>query len=131
MSRALRTLLVALVATMPTGIALLGTPAAHADAHGVIVTGHGDMGSAYRLELDKHVGTIDVNLVIRTGVKGQQWAVRIVDNGNVQWSGTVASAEKGRVEVDRVIKNLSGPDKVVVKAVNQKTGEVVKAVATI
>lgn len=107
-------------------------PAARADGAEVTKTGHGTMGSFWKLELDREF-RIEVDFEVNSAATraGHTWNVVMRHNGRVFFTGTRIANGRGDFEVERSVANLSGADTIRIRAVDQRNGEVITASASI
>lgn len=127
MSAFIRSCLVAILALT------LAAPASLANGDvEVTKTGHGTMGSVWKLELDRE-RRIEVDFEVNSPNKraGHVWRIVMRHNGTVFFRGTRTADHEGEFEVDKTVTNVAGPDAIRVRAVDRSNGEVVKAAATI
>lgn len=127
MSAFIRSCLVAILALT------LAAPASLANGDvEVTKTGHGTMGSVWKLELDRE-RRIEVDFEVNSPNKraGHVWRIVMRHNGTVFFRGTRTADHEGEFEVDKTVTNVAGPDTIRVRAVDRSNGEVVKAAATI
>lgn len=127
MSAFIRSCLVAILALT------LAAPAALTnDDVEVTKTGHGTMGSVWKLELDRE-HRIEVDFEVNSPNKraGHVWRIVMRHNGTVFFRGTRIADHEGEFEVDKTVANVAGPDAIRVRAVDRSNGEIVKAAATI
>lgn len=107
-------------------------PSARADGVEVTKTGHGTMGSVWKLELDREYRIeIDFEVNSLASRAGHIWRVVMRHNGTVVFTGTRTANGHGDFEVERTVANSSGTDTIWVRAVDQKNGEVITASASI
>jgi hypothetical protein len=113
------------------GLALLSAPAAVAKDADVIRTGACTGASDWKLKLSPEDGRIEVEFEVDQNRVGDTWRVVMRRNGVVFFTGNrVAQAPSGSFEVRRVISNPAGPDTIVARATNLRTGEVCRGAAT-
>jgi hypothetical protein len=68
---------------------------------------------------------IEMEFSVDSNRLGQAWAVRLTDNGTMLFSGNRTTNGISRsFSVDKILTNLAGTDRLVVRATNAKTGEV-------
>lgn len=126
MSKLLRIMLMALM------VFSFVVPGARADGAEVTRTGHGTMGSHWKLELDREYRIeVDFEVNALATRAGHTWRVVMRHNGAVFFRGTRTANGVGDYEVERSVANFSGTDKIWVRAVDQKNGEVITASASI
>lgn len=107
------------------GISLLvASPASAADEELVQNQGSCSMGSRWELSIETngtsgHTSDFDV----RDAPVGDRWQVKMRHNGAPLFRGSAVTDEDGRLEVEPRIQLQAGPDTVVAKAVNTRTGE--------
>ena len=122
------------------GIAMVGliggsivqsAPAVFAKDGDVIERGNCSGKSDWKLKLSPENGRIEVEFEVDQNRNGDTWAVRMKDNGDRFFKGNrTTKAPSGSFEVRKVTANLSGPDNIVAKATNQRTGETCRGKAT-
>ena len=123
-----RTLVVA-VLTLTSLMAVAG-PVAAKDGD-VIRRGQCTTASTWKLKLSPDDGRIEIEFQVDQNRNGRPWNVRLVDNGVLVWSGSrTTQAPSGAFTVRRLVTNRAGADRIVARAVNPRTGEVCRAVAT-
>jgi hypothetical protein len=88
--------------------------------------------SSSKIKLSPENGRIEVEFEVDQNRNGVRWGVGIWDNNVPVFAGrATTTAPSGSFEVNRVIVNRAGSDRVVAKATNPATGEVCRATATI
>jgi hypothetical protein len=114
------------------GMALLSVPAGAAAKDGDIIRAGNCSGATdWKLKLSPENGRIEVEFEVDSNRNGQTWNVTLKRNGNVFWQGTrTTQAPSGSFEVRRLTNNGAGPDTIVGRAVNQRSGEVCRGSAT-
>ena len=120
-------------AASTAALLLLATPAALAESGNDDVIRRGDCSGAsdWKLKLSEEDGRLEVEFEVDQNVVGDTWKVRLTRNDVVFFTGQrTTQAPSGSFEVRRVISDPAGPDKVVGRAVNQRTGEVCRGTAT-
>lgn len=113
------------------GIAVLaslavGLPAASASGGGVRVQSQGacSQASAWKLNAKPDNGRIELGFEVDSNVVGQNWQVKITDNGVTVFQGSkVTVAPSGSFSVSRRVPNRAGADAFVARARNNATGE--------
>ena len=86
--------------------------------------------SEWKLKLSEEDGALEVEFEVDEAAPGQVWNVDMSRNGAVFFRGQRTTDSTGEFEVRRVIADPAGPDRVVARATNTKTGEVCRGVAT-
>jgi hypothetical protein len=118
------------IALFGTGMVVFPTVVAAKDGD-IIREGNCSAASDWKLKLSPENGRIEVEFEVDQNRNGQVWNVTLKRDGNQFFSGQrTTKAPSGSFEVRRVISNSAGDDRVVGRAVNQKTGEVCRGVAT-
>lgn len=105
-------------ATAFTGMALIA-PAAHASggSPGVQASGACSGSAHWKLKAKPDDGKIQVEFEVDSNVNGQNWAVRISDNGTSVFKGTrTTKAPSGSFTVSRRIGNRAGSDTIRARA---------------
>lgn len=109
----------------------LTVPSARADGIEVTRTGHGTLGSVWKLELDREYRIeVDFEVNSRAARAGHTWRIVMRHNGVTFFNGTRTANHDGDFEVERTVANLAGTDTIKVRAVDQKNGEVITASAS-
>lgn len=97
----------------------------------VIRRGNCSNATDWKLKASPEDGRIEVEAEIDSNVNGQTWTWTLKHNGSVSAKGTATTkAPSGSFEVRRVVVNLSGPDYLVFRSTNPKTGEVCRGAVT-
>lgn len=123
-----RIVIVALLAVATLG-AVAG-PVAAKDGD-VIRRGQCTSTSTWKLKLSPEDGRIEVEFQVDQNRNDRLWYVTIRDNGVLAWKGSrYTRAPSGAFTVRRLITNRAGSDRIVARAVNARTGEVCRGVAT-
>jgi hypothetical protein len=123
-----RIIIVALLAVASLG-AVAG-PVAAKDGD-VIRRGQCTSASTWKLKLSPENGRIEVEFQVDQNRNGRLWHVTLRDNGVLAWKGSrYTQAPTGAFTVRRLIANRAGSDRIVARAVNARTGEVCRGVAT-
>jgi hypothetical protein len=114
------------------GTAMLSLPTLVAAKDGDIVrTGNCSGNSDWKLKLSPENGRIEVEFEVDSNRNGQTWNVTLKNDGNKFFTGTrMTKAPSGSFELRKVTNNGAGPDTIVGRAVNQRTGEVCRGSAT-
>jgi hypothetical protein len=108
----------------------LAIPSAHAEDNEVFASGVCSGRSHWTLELDiEH--RIEADFEGRTRRAGQTWRIVMRHGKSVVFSGARTTENDGDFEVDKTMRNRSGTDRVSVRAVNARTGEVCKGASSI
>jgi hypothetical protein len=108
--------------------------AAPASAGGsdVIRRGNCSGSTDWKLKLSPDDGRLEVEYEVDSNRNGQNWNVRIFQNGNRIFAGTrVTHAPSGSFEVRKLANNTPGLDTFRARAVNAGTGETCTGVASI
>jgi hypothetical protein len=111
-------------------LSAIAVPAAQARDIEVFRSGPCTLTSHWTLELD-HEGRIEVDFEVHSARAGQTWRVVMRHDGPVVWRGTRTTEHDGDFEVDRTVNDASGGDRIAVRAVNSRNGEVCKGSASI
>lgn len=103
---------------------LVASPAAAAGGELVQNQGPCNMGSRWELSIETngasgHTSDFDV----RDAPVGDRWRVKMRHNGDPLFRGSAVTDADGRFEVEPAIQLQAGPDTVVARAVNTRTGE--------
>jgi len=86
--------------------------------------------SDFKLKLSPENGRIEVEFEVDQNRNGKTWNVKMKRNGNVFWRGQrTTRPPSGSFEVRKLTRNGRGPDKIVVRARNPRSGEVCRGVA--
>jgi hypothetical protein len=110
--------------------ALPALPAAAKDGD-VIRRGACEGSTNWKLKAGPEDGRIEVEGEIDSNRTGQTWRWRLRHNGDLTASGTkTTKGPSGSFEVRRVLVNLSGPDRIVFRARNLRSGEVCRGTVT-
>ncbi len=97
---------------------------AYAGDGDVIKEGPCSGASDWKLKASEENGAIEVEFEVDTNINGQNWQVRLSDNGTRIFQGTRTTvAPSGSFEVRVVTPNQAGPDKILGQARNNATGE--------
>ncbi len=113
---------IALAAFASTAIA--SPAAASGGGDGVTREGPCSGSSDWELQAKPRDGGLEIEFEVDSNINGQQWQVRITDNGVRLFQGTRATvAPSGSFEVNIKAPSRSGPDKIVGRATNSLTGE--------
>ncbi len=97
----------------------------------VIRRGQCTAASTWKLKLSPENGRIEVEFQVDQNRNGRLWYVTLRDNGVLVWKGSrYTQAPSGAFTVRRLITNRAGSDRIVARAVNARTGEVCRGVAT-
>lgn len=118
-------------AAAAAGAVLLGSVVAAAPAH---AGGAGDftqssgacsMVSVWTMKAKPVARGIEMEFSVDSNRLGQAWAVRLSDNGAMLFSGNRTTNGISRsFSVDKILTDMAGTDRLVVRAANAKTGEV-------
>lgn len=129
MTRTRRTLAVATTTALGAGLLLAAAPTASAAAAGVEREKRGTCseGSVWELQLEREHGRVEVDFEADSTTSGSTWKVKVKHNGKVDYRSTRVSDREGEFEVDRLLTDKPGKDKVVVRTKNAATGEVCRA----
>jgi catechol 2,3-dioxygenase-like lactoylglutathione lyase family enzyme len=110
-------------------LAMVG-PATANDAD-VIREGQCSGASDWKLKLSPEDGRLEVEFEVDQNRVGQEWLVRLERDGNRFFQGTrTTRPPSGSFEVNRVISNGPGRDRVTAWARNLSSGEVCQGAAT-
>lgn len=114
--------------TVATAIPALPAIAKDGD---IIRRGDCSKATDWKLKASEEDGRIEVEAEIDSNVNGQTWTWTLKHNGSVSAKGTsTTKAPSGSFEVRRVVVNLQGPDYLVFRSTNPKTGEVCRGSVT-
>jgi hypothetical protein len=119
---------------LAVGALFASAPAAMASGGGGGVTTKGacSAGAKWKLGLrPEDGGVLKVQLEVEEATPGQQWSVRIADNGTRIFSGSRTTNEFGKFRVRKSTTDLAGSDHVTARATNTVSGQVCNASATI
>jgi hypothetical protein len=115
------------------GVAALGAsvaPVAANDAD-IITRGSCTGASDWKLKLSPENGKIEVEFEVDQNRNDRLWRVKIKQDGTKVWSGLrYTRAPSGSFEVRIVRPNTAGPDRFVGRAVNVRSGEICRGVAS-
>jgi hypothetical protein len=107
-------------------------PAAQADGVDVTRSGHGTMGSHWKLELDREFRIkVDFEVDSIAARAGHTWRIVMRHDGAVFFTDTRRTDHEGEFDVERSVTNRAGADSIRVRAVDQRNGEVITAAASI
>jgi hypothetical protein len=126
--------LIAAGSTLVMALALFASPGVTLarNGGGVAHAGTCTAASTTKIKLNKDNGRIEVQFEVDQNRVGKTWNVRLRDNGVTFFTGQrVTLAPGGSFELRRLHANMAGPDRIVGRATNPKTGEVCTATATI
>jgi hypothetical protein len=121
--------IIAVLAALTLAVSMAGT--ALADGADVEKHGHGTMGSAWSLDVEDQGRNLEVDFEIDTAKAGQAWRIVLKRDGNVFFKGVRTTQADGEVEVDRLVRDHQGSDRIVARGVNPVTGEVCRGALTI
>ena len=76
-------------------------------------------------------GKIQAEFEVEHAKPGQQWTVRMADNGTQFFAGTRTANSLGKFKVSKLTANQAGADTVKATATNTVTGQVCQASATL
>src|SRR3954452_5265540 len=130
----IKTSLVAATSLVVVATALGVAPAQASGGGGDAVRKSGNCSGStnWKLKAKPDDGRIEVEGEIDSNRVGQTWTWRIVHNGSVSAKGSkVTQAPSGSFSVERHLVNLAGPDKLVLKSKNLKSGETCRGTVTI
>lgn len=86
--------------------------------------------SDWKLKLSRENGLIEVEFEVDQNRAGQTWFVKMKRDGKRFWQGRrTTRAPSGSFHVRKLTRNGSGPDKIVVRARNPRSGETCRGVA--
>jgi hypothetical protein len=111
--------------------ALFVTPALPAMANDDDVERRGSCSGTtdWKLKASPEDGRIEVEGEIDSNRSGQAWSWKLKHDGNLSARGTkTTKGRSGSFEVRRVVVDLRGTDRMVFRAVNQRSGEVCRGV---
>jgi hypothetical protein len=110
---------------------VMGAATASAKDGDIIRTGNCSAASDWKLKLSPENGRIEVEFEVDQNVVGDTWRVTLRDNGVLVFRGrAVTQAPSGSFEVRKVIADRAGPDHIVARGLNLRTGEVCSGSAT-
>lgn len=115
------------VAGLSIALLLTGAPLAQADSEGY--SGAGRTGSCsgrahWQLNASRDDGRIEVDWEVDSHRAGQDWRLRIRDNGVLVAAAHDTSRHRdGSVDLERSIANRPGTDRIVARARNLSTGQ--------
>jgi hypothetical protein len=113
------------------GAAILCASSADA-ATTALIHGSCSMGSTVSMQLQhSDPGRIDAGFEVDHAKVGSTWRVRLQHDGVRYFLGTRTAAADGTFSVDRVLRNLPGPDTFTGHARNLASGEVCKVTGQI
>ena len=88
--------------------------------------------ATWKLKAGPRDGGIEVEFEVDQNRVGQQWRVRLTDNGDVFFRGIrTTMAPSGSFEVQDRTRNRAGSDRIVGRAVNLNSGQVCRGVVTV
>jgi hypothetical protein len=121
------------LATISLAMVLGTAPAFAAPAKdGVEKSGSCTAASTWKLKASPDNGRIEVEFEVDSNIVGQKWSVTLKDNGSKVWSGTATTkAPSGSFEVNKLISNKAGADKIQGTASNAATGETCTGTVTL
>jgi hypothetical protein len=91
----------------------------------VIKSGNCSGRTDWKLKVGREDSGLEGELQVDSNRIGQQWRVRLVDDGVLRTSVTrTTKAPSGAFTVRRIIPNMAGTDDIVARARNLATGEV-------
>ncbi len=127
-ARTRRTIAAVAGTALGAGLLIAAAPASSA-ASGIEREKHGSCTnqSRWELQLEREHGQVEVDFEADTTSTGATWKVKVKHNGKVDYKGKRVSDRDGEFEVDRLLADKRGKDKVVVRAKNTATGEICKA----
>jgi len=117
-------------AAAAAGAVLLGSLIAAAPAHAggtnfTEETGACSMVSTWDMKAKPVARGIEMEFSVDSNRLGQAWAFRLTNNGNLLFAGNRTTTGISRsFSVDKILTDMAGTDRLVVKATNAKTGEV-------
>lgn len=122
----------AIIGSLLVATALLAAPLGAVAKDGdVIKRGSCTARSDWKLKLSPENGRIEVEFEVDQNRNGQTWNVRMKRNGSVFWRGRrTTQPPSGSFEVRRVTPNGAGSDRFIVRARNQRSGEVCRGAAS-
>lgn len=90
----------------------------------IIKTGNCSGLTDWKLKVGREDGGLEVEYQVDSNRVGQQWRVRLLDDGVLRASVTrTTKAPSGSFTVRRIIPNMAGTDDIVARARNLATGE--------
>src|SRR6266540_6301846 len=124
MSKSLRLGLASLMAA-----AVLGVSApvfASGGGGGVTNSGPCSASSVWKVKASPENGRVEAQFEVDSGVAGQTWQVKLLDNGITFFQGMATTGTGGSFEVRKFTANQAGSDTIKGLARNQATGETCK-----
>lgn len=107
-------------------------PAAAGDGKEVNRAGNCRGATDWKLELEHDDGRIETEFEVDQNRNGQRWRVVLRRDGHRFFRGVRTTHDRsGSFEVNRRPRNHRGPDRIVARAVNLRSGEVCRGAATI
>jgi hypothetical protein len=116
------------------GLLTVGVLASPASARGtdVIHRGQCSATSTWKLKAGPDNGQLEVEFEVDSNRAGQNWAVKLVDNGTQIFSGTrTTQAPSGSFTVRKLTANRAGADNIVGTARNTANGETCRGTVTV
>ena len=117
--------LVSAVGTV-AALILLAVPSAFADSGPrVIETGRCSGASDWKLKVKREDGGLEVEYEIDQNVNGDRWRVVLRHNGD-KFADVIRRTRppSGSFEVERIVNNRAGEDRIRARARNRQTGEI-------
>jgi len=123
---------IATTGTVLLTAALVGTLALPAEAKdGVVRRGDCSGRADWKVKVAPENGRLEVEGEIDSNRVGQRWTWSLRHNGVLVDRGVRRTAGRsGSFEVHRVVRNVSGTDRIVFRAVRPATGQVCRGVVT-
>jgi len=117
-------------------LALMAIPSTTLARHGggtaITHAGVCTAASTSKIKIKPDNGAIETEFEVDQNRNGQTWHVTLKRNGNVFFSGNrTTHAPSGSFSVSKLANNGAGTDTIQARAVNQTTGEVCRASASI
>jgi hypothetical protein len=107
------------------GSVVAATPAQAGGGDFTEETGACSMVSVWDMKAKPVARGIEMEFSVDSNRLGQAWAVRLTDNRKLLFSGNRTTKGISRsFSVDKILADLAGTDRLVVRATNAKTGEV-------
>ena len=114
------------------GTLFAAAPAAMAKGGDVIKRGSCSGAADWKIKLGtEDGGKIQAEFEVEHAKPGQQWTVRMTDNGTQFFAGSKTVNSFGKFAVRKLVANQTGADTIRAKATNTVTGQVCQASATL
>ncbi len=124
MRNTIKTSLTTIALAVFASIAVAGPAAASGGGDGVTAAGSCSGSSDWTIQAKPRDGGLEIEFEVDSNVNGQRWQVSITDNGVKIFQGNrTTRAPSGSFEVNRHARNQAGPDQILARATNSRTGE--------